>query len=698
MGDLLFELGVEEVPAHSVADILVQLRNQFHAKLSQYLVPYRDIDKAATHRRFMIYITGIPDRTQPRPETILGPAKRSALDERGHPTLALKKFVQFNKVKMNEVVEIQTPKGLYMGIERINEGEKSDQIMRSIIPEILAAITFPKTMIWNDSRVPFIRPIRHLLVLFNNRPLEIEFAGVKSSNRSTGHLLLSDGYFEVKSFKDYIQYLNKNFVVLKENERRQKILADVHDIEEDLDGRVAIDEPLLEYYIYSNEYPVVFNGRFNVKYLTLPPEVISTFMIQEKKLMPVFAADGKMLNAFVGVSSIPDENNKVRQGNERVIQATFEDAQFFWDMDGKEDFFSLRQNLKNVMFQKDLGSYYEKSERLLSLIELLVRETGNDALLDPLLKAASHCKNDLLTRMVREFPSLQGIIGGLYLKERNEPEAVWKAIYGHYQPKGFVGEKLDDLGSGLLSICDRIDSIAGLISRGIKITGSKDPYGIRRDANAIIKIVIDFRLNFNLQTLIDVAAANFSKKDAELKKIRLTLGDLFHVRIENNFREILKFRYDVVQAVMSGSGSDGSLNVYEIFLRAEAVANMVESPHIDALMALHRRLKNIIKDAGSHPFSESLLQDKEEKILFDVFRESKERIGDHIRQHEYLLASSDFLEMKQVIDQFFDKVLVMVKDDDLRCNRLALLQRIDELLSQIANFSIIVEINSGGKS
>ncbi|MCX6558078.1 MAG: glycine--tRNA ligase subunit beta [Candidatus Aminicenantes bacterium] len=693
MADLLFELGVEEIPAHAVGAIRDQLKDLFQARLAKLNLGHGGIECAASNRRLMVHVTRLSEKTANKEETILGPAKRIALDDRGAPTVALKKFCEINRVKLADVVEIETAKGSYLGIVRIAVGEDTGRLLQAAIPEILAGLTFAKTMVWNESRVPFIRPIRNILAMFNNQPLAVEFAGIRSGNKALGHLLLSDAFFEVNSFKDYVQGLSKNFIILKEEERKAKILAEIKDIETDLDGRVRVDEGMLDYYVFSNEYPVAFSGSFDAKYLSLPAEIIATFMTHEKKLLPVTDRAGKLSNFFVGVANIPDENKKVSRGNEKVIKATFEDAQFFWDMDRKVDFFSLKPLLKNVMFQKELGTYLDKVGRMAALVDFLVNETHNGALREKLQKAAFHCKNDLLTKMVREFPSLQGIMGGLYLKEAGEDAAVWKAIYDHYLPRGLVDEKLDDLGAGILSIADRIDNIAGFVGKGIKISSSKDPYGIRRDANAIIKIIVDFKLAIDLDPLIRLAVLNFAKKDADLQRDCDTIGELFISRLENSLKDYWHFRYDIVNAVL---GKD-TLSVYDNFLKAEALSKLAAGGLVDQLAAVQRRLKNIGKGLERCPFSEGLLKDREEKILSDVFKESKPRIDALIIKKNFLQASSEILEMKPIVDRFFDKILVMDANESIRKNRIALLQRIDELLSSVADFSLLVELKPGEK-
>jgi len=689
MSDFLFELGVEEVPVSEIPTILDQLNKKLQDRLTKEFVAFKYVEAAATNRRFMIYINQINPKADDTEEQLKGPAKRIAFDEQGNPTIALSKFMEFNNVELADLKEVNSPKGPYMVIERRAEGRPTLEILKGILPQVLGELTFAKTMVWNTSRVPFVRPVKNILALLDNQVVECEFAGVRSSNKTFGHILLSEDFFTVKSFKDYCELLAKNFVIVREDERRKKIVDEITDIEEEYNANIKPDTAMLDDYVYNNEYPVIFHGEFDRKYLELPSEIISTFMIKEKKLLPVYDKKNILMNIFIGVSNIPDENKFVKRGNERVIRATFEDARFFWDKDRKDDFIALRENLKNVMFHKGLGTFFEKTDRLFTLVNYLVKQTKEEHLAEPLQKAALYCKNDLVTRMVREFPSLQGIMGGLYLKETGAEENIWKAVYGHYEPKGYVKVRLEDLGAGLLSIADKIDNITGFISQGIKISSSKDPYGIRRDANAIIKVITEFKLGFDLKALIHLAAGHFVSGGEAHEALVKTAVDLFLSRVENIFKDILKYRYDVVNAILNIPSE--RLNVYRLFVRCYGVSKVANSDAILHLVSLHKRLKNIVKNAQRCVVSEDRLIEKEEKILFDIFKETKTKIEASIVNGEYVEACSQFLEMKPVVDNFFEKVLVNAEDEGLKQNRVGLVQRMDELLSQIADFSLIVE-------
>jgi len=693
MSDFLFELGVEEVPVSEIKSVMEQLKGKFQAKLKEIPVEFKGLETAATNRRFMIYIGSIDEKGSDIEEQVKGPGKTIAFDPEGEPTLALLKFIELHQVKLEDLIEIKTPKGLYVGLARKLEGKKTVDILKAIIPQILKELTFSKTMVWNKSRVPFVRPIKNLLALFDNRVIDFEFAGTKSSNQTRGHALLSENFIKVSSFKEYCELLYRNFVIISEDERKKKIVDEIVEVEEEFSIHIKPDNKILENYIYSNEYPVLFSGEFDSRYLELPAEIISTFMINEKKLLPVFDKDNKLANLFIGISNIPDENKHVVSGNERVIQATFEDARFFWEQDRKDDFFSLRESLKNVVFHEGLGTYYEKTERLVVLVDYLAKETHNQTLADDLMQAALHCKNDLVTRMVREFPSLQGIMGGLYIKETGQAEETWKAVYWHYEPKGVTEVRLEHTGGGLLSLADKIDSIVGFLHRGVQISSSRDPYGIRRDAAGIIKILKDFKLDIDISPLIDLAISQYlgstlHKTDKAREELKDKVGDLFVSRIENIFKESLHFRYDIVNAVL---GTTRTLPIYILYLKAFEISRIVKSDSLRHLVALHKRLKNIIKEAPTTEVIPEYFVDKEETILYDIFKQTLLKVEILISDFQYLDACTEILEMKPMIDNFFEKVLVMAEDPKLRENRLALLQSLDRLLLTVADFSLIIE-------
>jgi len=686
MAEFLFELGVEEVPVSYIKNIMGQLEKGFIEEFSDKGIEFGSLEKSMTNRRFLLFFNKISTTSKSKSEQIKGPSKKISFDETGKPTKALEKFLEVNGIDESELEEMETKKGIYLAFTRKDDGDETIVLLKELIPGILQKLTFNKSMTWNSSGKSFVRPVRNLLAIFNGEIIDFEFAGITSSNNTIGHRLLSDEKLKISSFQDYCEQMGREFVIFSEDERREKIRNEIKDIENEMGYSVSLTDKMLEYYIYNNEYPVVFTGKFDKQYLNLPSEIISTFMINEKKLIPVFDGE-KLTNIFVGVSNVPDESEYVSRGNEKVIKATFEDAKFFWDNDRNDDFKKIREGLKNVMFQKDLGTFYDKSIRIKEISELISELSGNQEQTGNIGKAAELCKNDLLTRMVGEFPSLQGIMGGLYLKESGESKEIWETVYYHYEPKGFIENELESLNGGILSMGDKIDNIVGLISKGTKVSSSKDPYGIRRDASAIIKIIIDFNLNFDLQAIIDFAIGKFELKNSNSEDIKKTIISLFSMRMEYFLKDLLFIDSDVVNSVLKSN----SLFIYKIYLRAKAVSEVSESASIQHLIELHKRIRNITKKSEPIAVSDSLLVEPEEKILYEIVTETKTETEKLLRNNKYIEACSNFMDMKPVVDNFFEKVLVMDKNENIRDNRIGLLQKINELLLQIADFSILTE-------
>ncbi|MEN8221852.1 MAG: glycine--tRNA ligase subunit beta [Acidobacteriota bacterium] len=686
MAEFLFELGVEEVPVSYVKDIMGQLERGFKEEFSDKRIEFGSLETAMTNRRFLLFFNNISTVSKSKSEQVKGPSKKISFDEDGKPTKALEKFLEINGIDESVLEEIETKKGIYFAFTREDDGDTTIVLLKKLIPGILQKLTFNKSMTWNNSGRSFVRPVRNLLAIFNGEIVDFEFAGISSSNSTSGHRLLSDEKIKISSFQDYCEQMNQDFVIFSEDERSEKIKNEVKDIEEESGYSVSLTDKMLEYYIYNNEYPVVFTGKFDKQYLDLPSEIISTFMINEKKLIPVYNGE-QLTNIFVGVSNVPDESEYVSRGNEKVIKATFEDAKFFWDNDRNDDFKGLREGLKNVMFQKDLGSFFDKSTRIKEISELISELSGNQDQTGNIGKAAELCKNDLLTRMVGEFPSLQGIMGGLYLKESGEPKEIWETVYYHYEPKGFVEDELESLNGGILSMGDKIDNIVGLISKGTKVSSSKDPYGIRRDASAIIKIIVDFNLNFDLQSVIDFAISKFDIKEKNSEEIKKTITSLFSLRMEYFLKELLFIDSDVVNSVLKSN----SLFIYKIYLRAKAVSEVSENASIQHLIELHKRIRNITKNSDFIAVSESFLVEPEEKMLYEIVNETKTETEKLLRNNKYIEACSNYMDIKPVVDNFFEKVLVMDENENIRNNRIGLLQRINEILLQIADFSILTE-------
>lgn len=685
MSTFLFELGVEELPTADIVPLQNQLKEGLSTRLKTARIAHAPIESSATNRRIMLYISEISMKTEEVREDLIGPAKRISFMENGQPAIPLQKFMEFNGIAAEDLLEIDTPKGVYMGIRRMIPGEGSAELLPDILTQLLSSLTFRKTMVWNSSRVPFIRPITHILAMLDRQLVSITFAGINSSLTTRGHRLLSDGMTIVESFEDYLEELNRNFVMMDAEDRRSKIETELKDFEEEFETRIEISPEMMDHYVYQNEYPVVFSGRFHKKYLDLPQEIISAFMISEKKLVPVYDGSGQLKNAFIGVSNIPDEIGNVAGGTERVITATFEDAQFFWNSDRQSDFYALRGKLNSLSFQDNLGDFLAKSERLATLSVLLADMTGNGHLKKAMVMAGQHCKNDLLTQMVREFPALQGTMGGLYLKECGAEEEVWQGVYDHYEPKGFLDSRRMSPVAVHLSLADKLDNICGLIGKGVKVSSSKDPFGIRRDANAILRLIYDHRLDFDIWEAVRLSLSLYTwpNEDQVFEQIK----ELFVSRLEQVLKEQLGIRYDLANSLLSIF----SPRIITLFIRAEQISPILSNQASLDLVILQKRLKNITHNNQGIDLNPKLFKHPSEEMLYEVFTETAASFDQYISEQRYSEACSLMLELKPIIDSYFDDVLIMDEDLLVRENRLSQLSQLAARIDRIIDFSLIVE-------
>ena len=685
MSTFLFELGVEEIPTADILPLQTQIKEGLSARLKDARIAHAPIESSATNRRIMCYISEIAMKTEEIREDLIGPAKRISFLENGEAAIPLQKFMEFNGVNLDELLEIDTAKGVYMGIRRMIPGEATSEILPGILTQLLGSLSFRKAMVWNSSRVPFIRPISHILAMLNRELLPMTFAGINSSLTTRGHRLLSDGMIIVESFEDYLEELNRNFVMLDAEDRRNKIALELRDFEEEFETAIPIPKDMMDHYVFQNEYPVLYSGRFHKKYLDLPQEIISAFMVSEKKLVPVFSPQGELKNAFIGVGNIPDEIGNVSSGTERVITATFEDAQFFWNSDRQADFTSLREKLNSLNFQENLGDYQKKSDRVAALAVQLAEMTAHSQLLDALQIAGQHCKNDLLSQMVREFPSLQGIMGGLYLRESGADEAVWKGVYGHYEPKGFLDSTGLSPVAVFLSLADKADNICGLIGKGVKVSSSKDPFGIRRDASAIIRLIYDHQLDFDLWAFMERGISQYDWP--EKSKILEQIKNLFVSRLEQILKEQLNIRYDLANSLLSVLDP----RLITLFIRAEQIGPLLNNQASMDLIILHKRLKNITHTVQGIDINPGLFKHPTEEMLYEVFTETAAPFEELIRANRYAEACSLMLEIKPIIDSYFDDILIMDPDLLVRENRLSQLVKLASRIDRVIDFSLIVE-------
>ena len=638
----LLEIGTEEIPDWMIPTALENLRLLFE-KLE---IAHESVRLDATPRRLVLRAEGLPPRQADTEERILGPAKSA-------PAQAVAGFARKHGVRPEDLTVESTPKGDYYTLVKRVPGRPIREILAEALPGLILQIYFPKTMYWTAKGGPrFIRPIRWIVALLGGDVVPFELAGVHSGATTCGHRRLGAQQIPVTA-ANYEQRLRENYVILSAAERREKISKELAGV------RTKPDPVLLETLVYLTEYPTPIVGNFDPHFLELPEEVLITVMRHHQKYFSVEDADGKLAPQFVAVMNIPsDPQGFVRRGNERVLRARFNDARFFWNSDQKKSLADRQADLAHVTFQAQLGSYLEKTQRMVAI----VRELGGDA---HAVRAAELAKCDLTTELVKEFTELQGVVGGLYARAQGEPEPVWQAIYDHYKPLGMEDSIPRNRTGQILALADKLDTLRGCFRVGLIPSGSRDPFALRRAAQGVVKILVEGKLEF---PLIDLLGG-----DPELTSF-------FEDRVRFYFRDIRGFQYDEVNAAMAAV--PGWSNLVDLESRLLRIQSLRVSPDFEPLAASFKRVRNILeqaKFAGDGPVDESLLEAGPERELYDEYRRIE---GQPIE--------SVISQLRPKVDRFFDKVLVNAPDPRVRRNRLTLLHTLRQEFSKVADFSEIV--------
>jgi glycyl-tRNA synthetase beta chain len=683
--EFLLEINTEEMPSSHVETGLDQLRDKLKQALSASRIAVVSLETCGTSRRLVVAGDFSPEQEN-KEETVIGPPKAVGLGPDGLPSAAAKGFARSQGVEVDRLVVLQTPKGEYLGLKRVIKGRAAREILAEALPAIITSLSFPKMMRWGESSLRFSRPIKNILCVFGGETLPFALGEVRSDNFTSGHKIHSPQKFTAKSFREYRALLKKNKVIISEQERRSLILAQIGKRLEPLKARLHPDEELLGKLAYDVEFPYVFLGTFPLEYLKLPLEVLSAAMREGQKLFSVVQG-GRQLPYFLGVADTPrDPKSLIRQGNERVLKARLEDAKFFWEQDLKIPLARRASGLKHVVFQEKLGSYESKTARLKNLVGYLCDKIDEKKLKKNAVEAAELCKVDLLTEMVREFPSLQGKVGGLYASEQGYPAPVAKAIYEHYQPASLEDSSPASLAGALVSLADKVDSVVGGLGIGLQVSGSSDPFGLRRNGNGICRIILDWKLVFSLGHLLEKAISCYGRT---LQGPKANIIASAHGFMEQRLRYLFEtqgFRYDLVNAAL-GAGLD---NMYYSHLRLKALDTLKKSPHFEPLILMAKRVNNILRGLPSYKLNADLLSEKQERELFSTFAIIKENVTRLIAEGDFAKAQSIIFKMQAPLTSFFDRVLVMAEDKSTRQNRLALLQAIRGLFLRMADYSRVV--------
>jgi glycyl-tRNA synthetase beta chain len=728
---LLLEVGCEEIPARFLRDAEKSLGERVQAalfdaglikgldlgvvitspgsglpdiELSLRRGKEREVRTYSTPRRLVVHVPALMAQQPDKVEEILGPPVKVAVDAAGRYTRAAESFAQKNSASVDDLARTTTPKGEYLSLRKTTPRRPAAAILAEILPGAILGLTFPKSMYWTEKSAPrFVRPIRWIVALLGEgkRATTVDFTilGVKTGNFTFGHRAKSSKPIPVNSFRNYTKKLAQSLVEVDYNRRREGALQAELAVDPAA-GKIVQDEWLVDWIANSTEWPLPMLGSFDARFLHLPREILITVMRDHQRYFAVEDEQGNLRPYFVAVLNMAsDEQGLIRLGHQRVLTARFRDAEFFWTADQKIPLRDRVPLLDKVTYQARLGSYGAKVHRTKAIAEYVCAILGKSGELKPektahVLRAVDLCKCDLTAQMVQEFTELQGIVGGLYAKAQGEPEEVATAIYDHYLPAGAEGNSPRTLVGALVSLADKVDSVVAGFAAGYEPTGSSDPFALRRQANGIIKVILENNLALNLKEVINKA---IDVLDIEWRKpreeVQAKVLDFFAERLRYYFETIRGFRYDTVRAVVAA----GAEQPADAQARAEAMEALRGGEDFEALSAAAKRIRNILaksataSDWQAGDVAPELLSEVQEKKLAEAYEKVAGEVDRHRASREYRQALEKISTLRPAVDRFFDAVLVMAEDREVRQNRLRLLKKLDELFSGIAHFAEIAQ-------
>lgn len=685
----LLEIGVEELPARFVGDALEQLKTNTSNLFKEERINYSDMKVYSTPRRLTLIIEGLEDKQGNLEETVKGPAKKIAFDQDGNPTKALLGFMRGQGIDISSIYVEE-----YNGVEYVygnvtKEGKSIEEILKQNISNIIKSINFPKSMKWGGKNLRFARPIRWLVSLLDDKIIPFDLEGIEASNITKGHRFLGSNRIVINNVDEYIESLKQNFVIVNQAERKDIIKYGCERLAKEKGGNLQHDDSLLDEVTNIVEYPTPMIGRIKEEYLSLPADVVITPMKEHLRFFPVLDDKKRLLPYFITVrNGNEDFIETVIKGNEKVLGARLEDAKFFYMDDINVPLESYVEELKRIVFQEKLGTLYDKTNRVKNLGVKIGEylEVGEETEKN-IERAGYLSKADLVTKMVSEFTELQGKMGMEYARTSEENEIVSLAIFEQYLPR-FAGDELPTTTAGaVLSIADKIDTISGLFAIGIHPTGSQDPFGLRRQALGIINIILDKKLNLSINELVETALYFYVEINGlafDYNKVKDQIIEFFNGRIRNMFMD-MGIRYDIIDAVI-GTNTD---DIYDMKIRANKLNEWLKKEGLSEILSAFNRVSNLAEKAISDEVQRDLLTEDEIE-LYDSFNNVEEKINSSINKKEYDKALDQLVVLKEPIDNFFDKVMVMVEDEKIRNNRLGLLRKIYDTMLQICDLSKIV--------
>lgn len=714
MEKLLFEIGTEEIPAKFMPGILKQLKELAAAKMQELRIPFEDITVYGTPRRMAFIADGVAETQADVVVEAKGPSVKIAYVS-GAPSKAAQGFARGQGVDVKDLVVRDN----YVYAVKHLAGQPVIELLPGLLMDILISLSFPKTMRWADYEFRFVRPIRWMVALFGDQIIPVEICGVKSGKFSMGHRFMQQslkaaaesqgllsaalskvgnkvysalagvkGAVEIPSAGDYKKVMYDNFVMVDQDERRALILQQIKDLAAQNGGEAEINEDLLEEVNYLVEWPTALCGKFEEKFLSLPKECIITPMREHQRYFPVLDEDGNLLNKFITVRNGGSEHlDIVTHGNERVLRARLSDAEFFFNEDRATKLEDRLEKLKTVSFQEGLGNMYDKSERLVKMAEMLRFAIDTPVDEEELRRCALLCKTDLVTGMVIEFTELQGVMGREYALLDGEKPEVATGIFEHYLPR-FAGDALPATTIGrIVGIGDKLDNICATFSRGLAPTGSQDPYALRRQALGVINILLDANYHISLAKIIAGTLYLLDIKPEETGKLVPQIMEFFKQRLRNLLMD-QGIRYDVIDAVFADKRND---DMVDLAVRCKALAAYVEAGNAEPLVQVSVRVSNLCKKIEKEvAISGALFKDESENKLHEVVAAVSKEIIPEIVLYDYAAVLKAGEKVIEPVNTFFDNVMVMDEDENVKNNRLAMLEEVRGIVNAVGDLSLLV--------
>ncbi len=705
--ELLLEIGTEELPFEFIGSGLTSLKDHAERLLSEARLSSGSIKTYGTPRRLVLVVDRLATHQAAVVKEAMGPSKATAFDQAGQPTKAAIGFAMGQGFPVDSLQVRQTPKGDYLFAVKQDAGRPTKTVLLELLPQLVGKLSFPKTMKWNEAGMRFARPVRWLVALFAGSMVPMDAAGIKASDRTYGHRVMGSGKpIVVRDFKTYAQGLEQHGVMVDPERRRSAIQDQLNRLCAKAGVALNADASLLDQAVYTTEWPCAIIGNFKPEYLAVPPEILMTSMKEHQGFFSVLdKKSGKLAAHFIAIANNQlKDMSLIQAGNELVLAARLADAKFFFDEDRKIKLEELVKKLSGVTFNQKLGTMAQKQERIRKLAGLIVSQLdpNNDELKRVCERAAQLCKADLVSGIVGEFPELQGVMGAVYAKHDGESETVSLAIREQYLPRSIEGELPKTKAGQVLSLADRLDSVAAFFFVGMVPTGSEDPFALRRHATAIVRLLLEGNLRpegnrqLNLGRLIDNAKNIVGENDCKgvsdfEQNGRRRIVEFIFERVRHYGRTLCGLRDDLMEAVLKPA-PESAFDLMDLLLRMKALQAVTVKPDFDLLIVGFKRAHRLVgkEQWDRQPVEETRLQHPTERLLHKTVSEERDKMGSAMNAGDYGKALDLLVELKPAIDAFFEAVMVNAEDPAVRSNRLSLLRQVDDCFMSFADFSQVV--------